>query len=1180
MCSGLTAIVVENDNNVYDSRGDCCAIVRTADNVLIAGCQNSVIPNSVTSIGPWAFQGCSGLTSITIPNSVTSIGRYAFWCCSGLTSVIVERETPLEIDESVFDNSNYKNSTLYVPKGTKAAYEAASVWKDFGTIEEVWFVADGAFSDSQGIQYIANDDFYTCYVSGHGKKYCSELVIPQYFKGCQVTSIGDRALDGCSGLTSITIPNSVTDIGGSAFQNCSGLTSVIIEWETPLEIDESVFDNSNYKNATLYVPKGTKAAYEVASVWKNFRAIEEFWDNTEGALSDSQGIRYSANDDSYTCYVSGHDDTYASVLVIPSFFKGRQVKSIRQSAFLRCRVLTTITIPNSVTSIGNSAFSGCSALTSITIPESVTSIGGSAFSGCSGLTAISIPNSVTSIGNDAFDGCSGLTSITIPNSVTSIGGSAFRNCSGMTSLTIPNSVTSIGNDAFGGCSGLTSILVEWETPLEIESSVFNSSNYNYAILYVPKGSKAAYEAAHVWQNFGIIKEYQYEVIYQSNFTIDGDDALGAGWIVSADINDSNPDPSMQPANSAAGNRLQHDKSGFAADVLYLAQRSALAGIALYGTEEDHKLTLKGGKTYHLTLKTAQWDAYHTSDDPNRTLRVQVLTEDAVNTEDGTIVDESGIIAEDFNLTNGHMHDTNGISSDKEYTAFDIAFTPESDGNFVIRLVAGNKDGNPAGYGDGNAIADVKVESIIIIYDVETTDISALDNVIYMESFEATKGKEVDVPLMMKNTAGIRGFQFDMQLPIGVTVAKNENGRLVSSLNTRRLPEGSAHTLTVNELEDGTVRFLCGSQYDETLTGTEGEIITVRLCVDRYMLDGQYPIVLKNVKLTETNISKYYLTETVQTALTVIPYTPGDISGDGEIDVTDYIGVANHIMGNTPAGFVVAAADVNKDQVVDVSDYIGIANLILYNSVYGNTGANASRRAQRRGVTDVSLLDNVIYLEPFAAEPGGEVQLKLKMKNTAAIRGFQFDLYLPEGMTAKKYANGRIVSSLNDARRPDGDEHTLTLSERPDGAIRFLCGSQYDETFTGSDGEIATLTINVSADMGEDDYAVYLRHVKLTETDISKYYLTEEIETTAMVTRSPWLPGDATEDGDVNVTDIMAVANWILKIKMDKFNLLAADVNGDGDINVTDIMGIANIILKVTPSSNSRAVSVADAVEPQ
>ena len=198
---------------------------------------------------------------------------------------------------------------------------------------------------------------------------------------------------------------------------------------------------------------------------------------------------------------------------------------------------------------------------------------------------------------------------------------------------------------------------------------------------------------------------QPEVLYESNFTTSGDDANGAGWLVTADINENQPDPSLQAANSGAGNRLFHDRnSGYTPNVLYLAQRSARTGIALYGLEEDHKLTLKGGKTYHLTLKTAQWDAYPASGS-NRTLRAQILKDDAVSAEDGTIIDESGLVAEDFKVTDGR------INEDKQYTAFDIAFTPASDGNFVIRLVAGDLDGNPAGFGDGNAIGDVKVEYI-------------------------------------------------------------------------------------------------------------------------------------------------------------------------------------------------------------------------------------------------------------------------------------------------------------------------------------------------------------------------------------------------------------------------------------------------------------------------------------
>ena len=150
-------------------------------------------------------------------------------------------------------------------------------------------------------------------------------------------------------------------------------------------------------------------------------------------------------------------------------------------------------------------------------------------------------------------------------------------------------------------------------------------------------------------------------------------------------------------------------------------------------------------------------------------------------------------------------------------------------------------------------------------------------------------------------------------------------------------------------------------------------------------------------------------------------------------------------------------------------------------------------------TDISSINNVIYIEPFTAAQGTQVQMSIKMKNTAAIRGFQFDLFLPEGVTVAKTAKGKYIGSLNEDRLPAEDEHTLILSEQTDGSIRFLCGSLYDETFTGTDGEIVTLTVNIDGNMVNGNYAISLKNMKLTETDISKFYETEEVETTLTVT---------------------------------------------------------------------------------
>ncbi len=174
---------------------------------------------------------------------------------------------------------------------------------------------------------------------------------------------------------------------------------------------------------------------------------------------------------------------------------------------------------------------------------------------------------------------------------------------------------------------------------------------------------------------------------------------GAGWIVTADPAEGGDPATMQPASSGAGSRLQHGQAGFAADVLYLCSRGVTGGgVALYGTEENYKLNL-AAKNYHLTLGSAKWDGEGAA----RTLKVQVLTEDAVDAGNGAVLDESKILVEETKAIEPDFKTT------KEATLFDILVPVKVAGNYVIRLVPGNSSGNPGGYGDGNAIGNVKVE---------------------------------------------------------------------------------------------------------------------------------------------------------------------------------------------------------------------------------------------------------------------------------------------------------------------------------------------------------------------------------------------------------------------------------------------------------------------------------------
>lgn len=181
------------------------------------------------------------------------------------------------------------------------------------------------------------------------------------------------------------------------------------------------------------------------------------------------------------------------------------VTKIAGGAFYNCTNLNSVTIPNSITTIMGSAFYGCTGMSSIEIPNNVTTIGDHAFSGCTGLTSIQLPNGLRIIEEYTFNKCSSLSSIEIPNSVTTISQRAFSSCKGLTSIVIPSGVTYIGDGAFNTQSQtLTSVTVNMQTPVNISSSTFYT--YSNLTLYVPYGSKAAYEAADNWKTFSKIFE--------------------------------------------------------------------------------------------------------------------------------------------------------------------------------------------------------------------------------------------------------------------------------------------------------------------------------------------------------------------------------------------------------------------------------------------------------------------------------------------------------------------------------------------------------------------------------------------------------------------------------------------------------------------------------------------------
>ncbi len=474
-----------------------------------------VLPNTIEYLMNNAFQNCTGLTNITLPSSIYTIYNNVFEGCTGLKSVICLNPNARPCFTNNFSTTTYSVAKLIVPQGSLNAYQAASdAWGQFNDIVEMScdFVEDAIFYN------ILNDNMVevTNVVRG-AEAYSGNIVIPQtvthsgttytvvavgneaFYYGHQlytlelpstVNSIGNYAFyecinlesvnipEGvqylnycsfahCRALSDITIPLSVTWIAQNCFYGCTTLSSIRCEATTPpMCVDSSCFPSTAYDEASLYVPAGSLNAYRSASVWQNFNSIvEQYYD------FEVNGIYYiitGPNTASVT-FKDTNYNSYSGSVTVPSTVvhqgKTYTVTAVGRGAFYRCGHLTSVSLPNTVTMLDYAAFAN-SSLTSLSIPQSVTTLGEFCFQNCSSLVSINLPNGITSIPRQCFTSCSSLQSITIPGSAKVIYYYAFYNCTALENLTIQNGVEGIMYAAFTSCAFQTVTIPASVTTIE------------------------------------------------------------------------------------------------------------------------------------------------------------------------------------------------------------------------------------------------------------------------------------------------------------------------------------------------------------------------------------------------------------------------------------------------------------------------------------------------------------------------------------------------------------------------------------------------------------------------------------------------------------------------------------------------------------------------------------------
>jgi len=366
-----------------------------------------ILPDGITNIGDAAFLSCSGITNLTFPTNLNSIGLGTFSKCTGIAGNVTFPNSLVSVGLSAFEKcSKITSFTFPISLTTIGKYAFSDC---FALIEFIIPVENQSFSTIDGTLF--NKDQTTLIQYPAGKK--GNYILPN-----TVIHIGEYAFCGCSGITSLSISSSLTTIGSSAFSVCPSLTEFIVPETNQLysSLNGVLFN----KNQTILIqyPAGRQGSYNIpnsVTTIENLAFIdcsgisELIIPEANQFFSSLNGVLFNKNQTRLIQYPAGKQGTY----IVPN-----TVKTIGNYSFLNCLGITGLNFPTSLTAIESSAFTGCSSITTLTFPAGLTSIGDFSFSDCISLKTIYCLNPASpTTGNYCFNGVTSITDVYVPTDI-------------------------------------------------------------------------------------------------------------------------------------------------------------------------------------------------------------------------------------------------------------------------------------------------------------------------------------------------------------------------------------------------------------------------------------------------------------------------------------------------------------------------------------------------------------------------------------------------------------------------------------------------------------------------------------------------------------------------------------------------------------------------------------------
>ena len=1050
------------------------------------GLTDLVIQEGVQAIGYNTF-GSNSLRNLTLPSTIKSIGNYAFLYNNNLQSITCNAVTPPTLGDNAFYGSNIQE--VKVPLASIAAYRKAYGWKDFSNYY-------GGEEIIDGVAYRIDDK--GAYVQA---AYMTEsevsLAENVAFEGAQypLYKIADNAFAGNGSITLVTVPATVEAIGSNAFD---GVTYPIIKIKatTPPVLA------SKLPMLSAIVPPASVKAYKAANYWKEMTIIGEgkndievttsaTVDLTEAIMTQAKitpasvtsikvhgpltndDIINALNTNMRSCYAIDLSD--AEIEALPDgAFNGKiglleitlpaGLKAIGNNAFNGCFALRNeVTIPAGVETIGSYAFAGCrNAKFNPALPETLTAIGDYAFQNCANLYAVTLPASLQTIGDHAFE-ASNVQEAVLPAGLKTIGAYAFRKCSNITRVTLPDGLTTLGEGAFQQCEAL--VTADLMNPMEITSIpryAFDGCS-GLRNVYLPFFIEAVGDYA--FRGCASLRQIQFvaptktigayafsgcrslkslDLFKCENFTTIGSYAFSG----CTSLKSLNLPKSLETIGEYAFSGCQAISVISSPSLVppTIANESALNGI-----DKDVCVLTMPKSVYLDYFRAPYWGQFV---EYTASVLVGVDGQGSVMYSNNFGTAPTPVKVAAFYATAGEgveEDEGDGITAEA-YDSANICAKDNSTLTFRIVPDEGNeiKSVTYAGEDVTAQVVDGLFTTPVINGDTNL-DVSfvASTDYIAIPVSAVSKGAEVVVPVELVNTTEVMGIECKVQIPEGFSVAKKADGSLKVEQTERKADQ------TLTAAVDGNV-LTVKTNGTQAYTGNTGAVFTIAIAPDEATAPADYVLKVTDVKFV--NATGVASRPDAKTTLTLRDYVLGDVDSDQLVAINDAVIVMNHIVGADTPAFNAKAADMDGNGSVEINDAVLIMNTVV--------GTESTKSIKKTSATEPNA-DELTAADIEICQ-GGTAMLSLDLANLDALTAAQFEITLPEGITAGKAEAGERAS------------RHMIKTNMVGNVLKVAMLSAESADFDGSEGVILVLPLSADKTMPSGSYGISLRNVKLSD----------------------------------------------------------------------------------------------------